>query len=150
MRDPGRPVVVRERWLSVVVAPGPSWWRTRSMPRLPRWPAWRDHSSWSWPLFDARRQQVDDLSDAGRTEIWAAGGGIDPAEVGLAVELRERVEECACGRAGLERCGDVVGKIAASGAFRGQLNGHVIAYRHAYAAQTVRSQGQHPSAAGRQ
>ena len=100
------------------------------------------------PLFDPCRKQVHDLSNAGRTQIRPASGRIYPAEVGLAVELRERVEECARRRASLERCGDVVGKIAALRTFRGQLNDHVIAYRHAQAAQAVRSEGQHPSTAG--
>jgi hypothetical protein len=33
----------------------------------------------SWPLFDPRREQAGDLSDAGRAQIWPAGGRVDPA-----------------------------------------------------------------------
>jgi hypothetical protein len=61
----------------------------------------------SWPLFDPGREEIDYLSDARRPQVRAAGGRIDPAEVGLAVELRQRVEERGCGRVGRERCRDV-------------------------------------------
>ena len=33
----------------------------------------------SWPLFDPRREQADDLSYAGRAQIWPADGRVDPA-----------------------------------------------------------------------
>src|SRR5271166_7194053 len=81
----------------------------------------------SWPLFDPRREQADDLSDAGRTQIRPTGSRVDPAWVGLAVELRQRIEECARRRVGRERRGDIVGQIAALRTFRGQLDVHVIA-----------------------
>ena len=53
-----------------------------------------DLPSRSRALLDARREQADYLSDARRTDIRAAAGRIDPAEVGLAVELRQGIEEC--------------------------------------------------------
>ena len=60
-------------------------------------------------LFYARREQIDDLSDAGRPKIGAAARPIDPAQVRLAVELREGIEECARRRPCGKRCGNVVG-----------------------------------------
>jgi hypothetical protein len=104
--------------------------------------------SGSWTLFDPRREQVDYLSDPGRTDIRPAGGRIDPAEIGLAVELRQSIEKGARCRAGRERCGDIVGEITALRTFRGQFNGHVVADRDADAQHALRSQGQHPSTAG--
>ena len=59
-------------------------------------------SSRSWPFFDPRREQADDFSYTGRAQIWPAGGRVDPAQVGLAVELRQRIEECARRRVGRE------------------------------------------------
>jgi hypothetical protein len=74
----------------------------------------------SWPLLDPGHEQVYDISDARRTQVWPPGRGIDPAEAGLAVELRQRVE-VRPGRIGLQRGGGVVGKIAALRAFRRQF-----------------------------
>jgi hypothetical protein len=54
-------------------------------------------------LFDSRREQADDLSNAGSAQIRPAGGRVDPAQVSLAVELRQRIEECARRRMGRER-----------------------------------------------
>jgi hypothetical protein len=101
-------------------------------------------------LFDARRQQIDHLSDAGGTHVRSAARRIDPAQVGLAVELRQGIEECARLGAGRERRGDIVGKISALRTFRGQFNGHLAADRHTQSQQALRCQGQHPSAVGRQ
>ena len=47
----------------------------------------------SRPFFDPVREQACYLSDARRTHVWPAGLRIDIAQVGLAVELRQRVEE---------------------------------------------------------
>jgi hypothetical protein len=44
-------------------------------------------------LLDPGREQVYDLSDTRRTNLWAPGRGIDPAQVGLTGERRQRVEE---------------------------------------------------------
>src|SRR5580700_9999826 len=45
----------------------------------------------SWPLLDPGREQVYDLNDARRAQLWPPGGGVDPAEVGPAVELGQRI-----------------------------------------------------------
>jgi MerR family transcriptional regulator, copper efflux regulator len=103
----------------------------------------RDTPLRSWPLFDPRREQVDDLRDAGRAHVRPAFGRIDPAKVGPAVELRQRVEERPGGRVGRERRGDVVSEIAALGTFRCQLNCHLSA------GLPPGTQGQHPSGAAR-
>jgi DNA-binding transcriptional MerR regulator len=100
----------------------------------------------SWPLFDPRREQVDDLGDAGGAHVRPAFGRIDPAKVGLAVELRQRVKERPGGRVGRERRGDVVSEITALGTFRCQLNTHLSAGRGAPPPGT---QGQHPPGAAR-
>jgi hypothetical protein len=49
-------------------------------------------------LFDPGREQVDHLGDARRPQRRLAGRRIDIAQIRLAVELRQRVEE---GRGGL-------------------------------------------------
>jgi hypothetical protein len=103
----------------------------------------------SWPLLDPGREQVYYLSDARRPQAWPAGRRIDPAQVGLAVELRQRAEERRGGRAGLERSGDVIGKIAALRAFRRQLNDHIVAYCDTRIAQPRRAHAERPSAAAR-
>jgi alpha-1,2-mannosyltransferase len=72
-----------------------------------------------WPLLDAGREQVDDLGDARRAQVGAPFGRVDPVEVGLAVELGQRVPERRGSWIRLERGGDVVGKIAALRPFRG-------------------------------
>ena len=102
-----------------------------------------------WPFFDPRREQADDLSNAGRAQIRPAGGCINPAQISLAVNLRERIEECARRRVSRERRSDIVGEIAALRTFRGQLDGHLIADRDSNADQALRGQGQHPSAVRR-
>ena len=55
---------------------------------------WADLASRSWPLLDPRREQAGYLSNAGRTEIRPTRGRIDPAQVSLAVGLRQRIEKC--------------------------------------------------------
>jgi hypothetical protein len=67
----------------------------------------------SWPLLDPGREEVHDLSNARRADLRPAGGRVDPAEVGLAVELRQRVEERRRGRVSRERSGDVLSQIGA-------------------------------------
>jgi hypothetical protein len=47
----------------------------------------------SWPLFDPGCEEIDYLSDARRPQVWTAGGRIDPTEVRLAIELRQRHTE---------------------------------------------------------
>ena len=69
-------------------------------------------ASRAWPFLDPRREQADDLGDAGRAQIRPAGGRVDPAKVGLAVELRQRIEECGRRRVSRERRGNIVGEIA--------------------------------------
>jgi len=80
-------------------------------------------------LLDPGRQQIYHLSDARGTQVWPPGRRVDPAEVGLAVELRQRVEERGSVRVGLQRRGDVIGKIAALRTFRRQFNEHIVAGR---------------------
>ncbi len=48
-----------------------------------------------WALLDARREQIDYLNYARRADIRPAAGRINLAKVGLAVELRQGIEECA-------------------------------------------------------
>jgi hypothetical protein len=100
-------------------------------------------------LLDAGREQVYHLGDAPGAQLWPLGGGIDPAEIGLAVELRQRVEERRSGGVGFQRGGDVVSQIAALRAFRGQLDDYVVAGRDACIAHPHRRQGERPSAAVR-
>jgi len=54
-------------------------------------------------LLDPGGEQLCYLLDARRAQVRPPGGGIDPAEVGLAVELRQRVEERPGRRVGLQR-----------------------------------------------
>ena len=98
-----------------------------------RWGAFIRRCRWSgralvlrpWPLLDTGREQVYYLGDARRTQVRPAGRPIDPAQVGLAVKLRQRVEERRGGRVGLERSGDVIGEVAALRAFRRQFNDQI-------------------------
>jgi len=121
-----------------VFAAAPQWWFPSGGNREAHWAVWEQiiGSSyvifaavvlmtfaglfrWPWPLLDAGREQADDLSDARRAQVGAPFGRVDPAEVGPAVELGQRVEERRGGRIGLDRRRDVVGKIAALRPFRG-------------------------------
>ena len=83
----------------------------------------------SWPLLDSGREQVDDLGDPRRAELGPPGGGVDPAEIGLAVELRQRVEERRGGGVGFQGRGDVVGQVGALRALWNQLHEDVVADR---------------------
>ena len=47
----------------------------------------------SWPLFDPGRKQLHYFSDARGPQLGPAGCHIDPAQIGLAVELGQGVEE---------------------------------------------------------
>src|SRR5712691_5865358 len=67
----------------------------------------------SWPLLDPGGEQVYDLGDARRAQVRPPGSPVDPAQVGLAVELCQRVEERRGGPAGIQRYGDVLGEITA-------------------------------------
>jgi hypothetical protein len=98
-------------------------------------------------LLDPGREQIYHLSDTRSTQVWPAGCRVDPAEVGLAVELRQRVEERRSGRVGLQRRGDVIGKIAALRAFRRQFDDHIIVGRDAGIAHPHRAHRERPSAA---
>jgi len=60
-------------------------------------------------LLDTGGEQVHDLGDARRAHVRPSFGRVDPAEVGPAVELGQRVPERGGPRIGLERGGDVVG-----------------------------------------
>ena len=56
---------------------------------------------------------------------------VDPAQVSLAVELRQRIEECAsCRRVSREHDGDIVGEIPALRSFRGQLDTDLSCANH--------------------
>ena len=102
-----------------------------------------------WPFFDPRGEQADDLSNARLAQIGPAGGRINPAQVSLAVKLRQCIEERGRRRVSRERRTDIVGKITALRTFRGQLDSHLITDRDPHADQALRGQRQHPSAAGR-
>ena len=65
------------------------------------------------PLFDAGREEVHDLGDAGSADLRSAGSRVDPTEIRLAVELRQRVEERPGGRVGGEGGRDVLSQIGA-------------------------------------
>ena len=99
-------------------------------------------------LIPAASRSTTSAMRAARTS--GQGGRIDPAEIRLAIELRQRIEECGRRRVGLERRGDIVGQIAALRTFRGQFYGHLIADRDAHAVQALWGQGQRPPGAGRQ
>jgi len=74
----------------------------------------------SRPLFGPGREQGDHFGDPGCPQIWPPGGRIDPAQVRLAVELREGIEERARGWVGRQCCRDIVSQIASLRAFGGQ------------------------------
>ena len=101
------------------------------------------------PLLDPCREQVYHLSDTGRAQVWAPGRRIDPAQVGLAVKLRQRVEEGGRLGAGLQRRADVVGKISALRALWRQFNSHILASGHVRIAHPHRGQRKRPSPAAR-
>jgi hypothetical protein len=66
-------------------------------------------------FLDAGLEKVDDFDDAFGAMVWSTLGGVDPAEVGAAVELGQPVEERSGVGFGRERCGDVLGKVVALG-----------------------------------
>ena len=74
------------------------------------------HHDHQLPL-DPSSQQRDDLGDADGALVGPALGGVDPAQVGVPVELRERVEEGPGLGRGVQGGGDVGGQVAALGAF---------------------------------
>ncbi|MFZ0082421.1 MAG: hypothetical protein WAL13_25240 [Trebonia sp.] len=82
-------------------------------------------AGWVGAFLDPRREQVHDLDDADRAQVRPAGRRVDPAEISLEIELRQRVPERRGGRVGRQRSGSVLGEIAALRAFRVQLDGHV-------------------------
>jgi hypothetical protein len=98
---------------------------------------------------DPGREQVYYLGDARRAKVWPADSRIDPAQIRVAVELRQRAEERRRGRISRERSGDIIGQIAALRAFRRQLNDHIIADRDTCIAHPHRAHGEDPSAAAR-
>jgi phage shock protein A len=103
------------------------------------------------PLFDAGREEVHDLGDAGGADLRSAGSRVDPTEIRLAVELRQRVEERPGGRVGGEGSRDVLGQIGALGTFRRQLDAYFVAGCHGQTAHPRRAQGERPSGfAGRE
>lgn len=63
----------------------------------------------SWPLFDPGRKQLHYFSDARGPQVGSAGCRIDPAQIGLAVELGQGVEERRSCRVGLKGRRDIVG-----------------------------------------
>ena len=115
-------------------AASPQWWFPNGDNREIHWAAWEQVIGSSYVIaavavllfaslsrrafLNPGREQVHDLGDAGRALVGAPLGRLDPAEVGLAVELRERIPERGRGRIGRKRPGDVVGEIAALRAFR--------------------------------
>jgi alpha-1,2-mannosyltransferase len=121
-----------------VFAAAPQWWFPSGGNREAHWAWWQQVAGSSyvilaavilllsaglfrrpWPLLDARGEQVGDLGDARGAHVRPPFSRVDPAEVGLAVELRQRVPERRGLRIGLKRGGDVVGEIPALRSFRG-------------------------------
>jgi hypothetical protein len=98
------------------------------------------------PFFDPVCQQACYLCNAVRAEVRPAGRRVDVAEVRLAVELRERVEERPGGGVRRECDGEVLGQIAALRAFRRQFNGRIAAGRNARGKHPRRVQGERPAA----
>jgi hypothetical protein len=97
----------------VLAAEGASW---RTKPLGPWGPGRHkplaDGANVGWlarAFFDVGLKQFDDLGDACRAQVRAAGGGVDPAQVRLSVELRERVEERGRGRVAVEGGADIIG-----------------------------------------
>jgi alpha-1,2-mannosyltransferase len=117
-----------------VFAAAPQWWFPSGGDREIHWAAWQQVVGSSYvilavavlvigslgprALLDPGREEVNDLGDAGRAQVRAPLGRVDPAQVGLAVELGERVPERGRGRIGLKRRRDVAGEIAALRTFR--------------------------------
>jgi alpha-1,2-mannosyltransferase len=117
-----------------VFAAAPQWWFPSGGNVEIHWAAWEQVIGSSYVIvavavllfasvsprafLNPGREQVHDLGDAGRALAGTPLGRLDPAEVGLAVELRERIPERGRGRIGRKRPGDVVGEIAALRAFR--------------------------------
>jgi alpha-1,2-mannosyltransferase len=116
-----------------VFAAAPQWWFPSGGNRELHWAAWQQVIGSSyvivgaalliWSLrsrafLDPGGEQVHDLGDASRAQVGAAFGRLDPAEVGLAVELRQRVPERGGGRIGFKRGRDVLGEIPALRTFR--------------------------------
>jgi hypothetical protein len=115
-------------------AASPQWWFPNGDNREIHWAAWEQVIGSSYviaavavllfaslrprALLHPGREQVHDLGDADGALAGTPLGGLDPAQVGPAVELRERVPERGRGRIGRKRGGDVVGEIAALRAFR--------------------------------
>jgi len=113
-----------------VFAAAPQWWFPSGSNRELHWAAWQQVVGSSYVIlavvvlcagafFDPGRQQIHDFGDADRAQLRPPFRRIDPAQVGLAVELREGVPERRGGRIGLKRGRDVRGEIAALRAFRG-------------------------------
>jgi alpha-1,2-mannosyltransferase len=118
----------------VLFAASPQWWFPNGDNREIHWAAWEQVIGSSYviaavavllfaslrprALLNPGREQVHDLGDADRALVGTPFGRLDPAQVGPAVELRERVPERGRGRIRRKRGGDVVGEIAALRAFR--------------------------------
>jgi alpha-1,2-mannosyltransferase len=118
----------------VLFAASPQWWFPNGENRELHWAAWEQVVGSSyviaavavllvaslrpWTFLHPGREQVHDLGDARRALVGTPFGRVDPAEVGLAVELGERVPERGRRWIGRQRAGDVVGEIAALRAFR--------------------------------
>ena len=118
----------------VVFAAAPQWWFPSGENREIHWAPWEQVVGSSYVIFavavlfigslgprallDPGREQVNDLGDADRAQVGAALGRVDPAQVGPAVELGERVPERGGALIGLKRGRDVPGEIAALRTFR--------------------------------
>jgi hypothetical protein len=76
-------------------------------------------------------EEADHVCDAEWALVGLAFGGVDPAEVGVAVELGEGVEEQRRSGVGAEGGGDVVGEVAALGSFGFDVDGDGVTDREA-------------------
>src|SRR5205823_9481449 len=83
------------------------------------------------------------------TQLRPAGGRIDPAQIRLAVELRQRVEECRRSRVLGQRRSDVVGQIAALRTLRRQLDDRLAADHDRRIAYPQRAHRESPPAGAR-
>src|SRR5215475_14968567 len=82
----------------------------------------RELRSGPWPFLDPACEQARDLGDPCRAQVRPPLRSVDVTQVAIAVELRERVEERAGRGVGIQRGGNVLGKITALRTLRRQFH----------------------------
>src|SRR5256885_3481249 len=94
-------------------------------------------------------QEADHLGDPARSLLGLAFRGVDPAQIAAPVELGEGIEERTGPRVRVERGGEVLGEIAALGAFGFDLDGRGVAHRETAVAQPGGGEGEAVTVPGR-